>query len=104
MPPPTRLDRFRKRFSPAWKGSRGIRLASPALHFALFGVAAWMCWLVIGEDRRPTFIAERPPVAAPPPPPGVLSFEASCEMTYRKGRGVSSGIGAVLRPRESEGL
>jgi hypothetical protein len=104
MQKPTRLDRLRKRFSPTWKGSRGIRLASPNLHFVLFGFIGWMCYMVIGEDRRQTFIAEKPPVPAPPPPPGVLSFEASCEMTYRKGKGVSSGIGAVLRPQNAEGL
>jgi hypothetical protein len=105
MPKPSRFDMLRKRYSPGWKGSRGIRLLSPAGHLVLFTGMAALFYNVSSEDRRPNYVAEHPPVPAPPPPPGILSFEASCEMNIRHGRlqsglasGAVPGFEGIVRP------
>ena len=94
------VDRMRRRFSPAWKGSRGIRLVSPMTHFTFYAIVAYLYYYIVTEERTPIFVIEKPPVPAPPPPPGTMSFEASCQMNYRLGRDVSATIGGVIKPMD----
>jgi hypothetical protein len=100
---PSRFEWLRTRISPTWRGSRGLRLASPTQHAIFFVFLGSIFYHIASEDRTPPYVAERPQVPAPPPPPGVMSFEASCEMNYRMGKVTSgltgtTGVGGLVRP------